>query len=454
MTSTTRSEAYDVVVVGAGMAGSSAALTATRRGSRVALLEKQEEPGGSAALAVGMFWTAPSIEAYERRIPRGDVALARRVVMDHRKALEEIRALGVQVADTVTRDIMTFGIGWSIDVLALLRLARAETVAAGGTVVTGSTAVELLCDGGGKVTGVLAREGAGELVRYEAAATVLATGGFQGSPEMLERYVGTQADRLVLRSNPGSVGDGFRLATSAGAGATAGMGTYYGHLLPYPMVSFGPGDFTPMTQYYSNATVLVNLRGERFCDETLGDEILNQALTRQPEARGVMLFDQRVRSTRAVAESFPGLGAIDRFELARRAGGRSTEAVSLDELVATVASWGVDAEALARTVQRYTAVAEGGGGMCDGVPVSPAARPPVTAPFYGLVVQPSVTFTLGGVRIDTDARALDHDGRPIAGLHVAGSDIGGFSNEGYAGGLAPAWITGRWAGIAAASGRS
>ncbi|MBD7919608.1 FAD-dependent oxidoreductase [Cellulomonas sp. Sa3CUA2] len=442
---------YDVVVVGAGMAGTSAALAASRAGARVALLEKQAEPGGSAALSVGMFWTAPSVEAYRRRIPRGDVALAERVVADHRETLEEIRALGARVAEAETRDIMTFGIGWSIDVRAMLSLARAEVQAAGGRLATGATAVELLQDEARAVAGVLVREAAGALVRYEAGATVLATGGFQGAPELLARYVGPHADRLVLRSNRGSVGDGLRLATGAGASATAGLATYYGHLLPYPLDTFGPEDFTPMTQYYSDATLLVNLRGERFCDETLGDEILNQAVTLQPEGRGVMLFDHDVRSTRAVAESFPGLGAVDRFDLARRGGGRCAEAATLEQLVRTVTAWGVDGDRLARTLQHYTDVTLAGGGVSDGVPVSPSARAPHTGPFYALMVQPSVTFTLGGVRIDTDARALDADGRPVPGLHVAGSDIGGLSNEGYAGGLAPAYITGRWAGRAAAA---
>lgn len=450
MASAVEDRQVDVVVVGAGMAGSSAAMAAARAGARVALLEKHEQAGGSAVLSVGMFWTAPSIEAYQRRIPRGDVDLARRVIAEHREALEEIRALGVQVADKVTEGIMTFGIGWSIDVQHALHRTREQVIAGGGSIATSTTAVDLLRDNPRTIGGVLARESSGAWVRYRAAATVLATGGFQGSPEMLERYVGPHGGLLVLRSNRGSVGDGFRLATSVGAAATSGMGTFYGHLLPYPMTKFETEDFTPLTQYYSDKTLLVNLRGERFCDETLGDEILNQAVTAEPGARAVMIFDNEVRSRHAVAESFPGLGAIDRFALARGAGGRTAEASTITELVDRVTTWGLDGEALARTVRRYKISVQSGGGVLDGVPVSSAARAPAAAPHYALMVQPSVTFTLGGVRIDTDARALDHDGLPIDGLHVAGSDIGGLSNQGYAGGLAPAYITGRWAGAAAA----
>ena len=66
------------------------------------------------------------------------------------------------------------------------------------------------------------------------------------------------------------------------------------------------------------------------------------------------------------------------------------------------------------------------------------------------MVQPSITFTFGGVRTNANGEALDHDGRPVPGLYAAGADIGGLSNYGYAGGLAPGYITGRWAGNSAA----
>ncbi|WP_232333514.1 FAD-binding protein [Rhodococcus sp. p52] len=66
------------------------------------------------------------------------------------------------------------------------------------------------------------------------------------------------------------------------------------------------------------------------------------------------------------------------------------------------------------------------------------------------MVQPSITFTFGGVAIDTDAQVLGHDGTPLPDLFAAGADAGGLSRYGYVGGLAPAFITGRWAGRHAA----
>lgn len=439
----------DVVVVGSGVSGSAAAMTAARNGARVALLEKLDTFGGSAALSAGMFWTAPSVEAYRTRIPLGNAELGARLVRDYPEALAELRASGVRVADEPKHDIMTFGIGYSTDITAILAWCRDQVVAAGGETRTRTTVVDIL-DDGRRVSGVVARDNEGRLVRYDANAVVLTTGGFQGARDELTRYIGPNADRLLLRSNPGSVGDGLRLARAAGAGGTTAMSTFYGHLIGYPVTRFEPGDFLPYSQYYSDSTVLVNLRGERFADETQGDELLNQAVTFEPEARGVLIFDHHVRTTKGTEEPFPGLGVIDRYAIAVEAGATHAQADTLAGLVDAVAGWGIDKDTLTATLDAYITTAQGGGGVARGVAVSANARPPRTAPFYALMVQPSITFTFGGVRTDTDGQVLDHDGRPVPGLYAAGADIGGLSNYGYAGGLAPGYITGRWAGRSAA----
>ncbi len=439
----------DVVVVGSGISGSAAAMTAARQGARVALLEKQPSFGGSAALSAGMFWTAPTSDAYRARIPLGNHELGARLVGDYEGALAELRASGARVAAEPKRNIMTFGIGYSTDIHAILEWCRQEVRLAGGETLTGMTVVELTYDGG-SVTGVTARDADGRVIRFDAPAVVLTTGGFQGARDELTRHIGPNADRLLLRSNPGSVGDGLRLARAAGSGGTTAMSTFYGHLLPYPVRRFEAEDYLPYSQYYSGSTVMVNLRGERFTDETKGDELLNQDVTFQPEARGILIFDEHVRTTEVIQEPFPGLGSIDRFAIAVDAGGTHAEAQTLDELVRKIAAWGVDQDNLSGTLKQYDAVAGQGGGTALGVPVSPAARPPRTGPFYALMVQPSITFTFGGVRTNSNGEALDHDDRPIPGLFAAGADIGGLSNYGYAGGLAPGYITGRWAGRAAA----
>lgn len=443
----------DVVVVGSGVSGSAAALQVARAGARVILVEKNASPGGSAALSAGMFWTAPDLRAYNRRIPLGKPGHGAALVNDYAEAVEELRAMGVRVAQEPTRDIMTFGIGYSTDIHGILDFCRQQVLAHGGEVLTGSPVVDLLLDGdvpGTGVVGVTVRRPSGELLDLRASAVVLATGGFQGDPAELNRHMGPNADRLLFRSNPGSVGDALRLGQRAGAGSSTGMSTFYGHLLPWPVRQFTAEQFLPYSQYYSGHTVLVNLSGERFTDETLGDELLNQDLTFQRKARGVLIFDDHVRRTEATQEPFPGLGVVDRFATAIGAGGRHYTAETLDELLDEVATWGVDRDHLGATLEAYQQAAENGGGSARGIPVAQGARAPQTGPFHALMVQPSITFTFGGLPTTTDGEVLDPDGRPVPGLFAAGADAGGLSNYGYAGGLAPGYITGRWAGRAAA----
>ncbi len=227
------------------------------------------------------------------------------------------------------------------------------------------------------------------------------------------------------------------------------MSTFYGHLMPSPVPHFDEHQFMPLAQYHSNHCILVNLRGRRFCDESQGDEVSNQALLPQPEARGVLLCDQRVRTTHVVAEPFPNAGGIDRFAEAVAAGAHFTSADTLEELASQVAGWGVDAVQLLATIQAYAAAARGESVSLDApLPVTP--EPLTEPPFYALEVVPSITFTYGGLRSDLEGRVLDHDNVPVSGLWVGGVDAGGLSNWTYAGGLAAAYFTGRRAGMAAA----
>lgn len=442
--------AVDVLVVGSGIGGLSAAATAARCGAVVAVVEKLPSIGGSAALSAGMFWTAPDTESLHRRIPLGNHALGQAVVDGYEPALAEIRELGVRVADEPTLDVMTFGRGFSLDITGLLRACADVVTAAGGHILVGHAMRELVRDGD-TVRGARIRRDDGTELGVDAAAVVLATGGFQGARDLLTSYLGPNADRLVLRSNPGSVGDGLRAAAAVGAGGTTAMHSFYGHLLPHPLDRFEPADYLPLTQYHSSHSVLVNRDGRRFVDESLGDEIANQALLAEHEARGVLIFDSEIRRTRGTTAPYPGVEALDRFAKACEVGARSATAGSAAELVEVVAGWGVDPDNLRLTLAAYSEAADSRSARAMGVPMPAAPSVPATAPFHTLEVQPSITFTFGGLPISPSGEVLDRDGHPVAGLHAAGVDVGGISNRGYAGGLAPSYITGRWAGASAAA---
>src|SRR3989454_360962 len=247
--------------------------------------------------------------------------------------------MGIAVGKQV-QGVMTIGIGYSIDVRALLSREVAVVEKAGGRVICETAARRLLLDEKGAVVGAEVRGPGGQTATVSARATILATGGFQGDPDLLTTHMGPNADHLVLRSNRGSVGDGLRLSGAVGGATSRAMSTFYGHLMPSPVPHFAEHQFMPLAQYHSNHCILVNLRGRRFCDESQGDEVSNQALLPQPEARGVLLCDQRVRTTHVVAEPFPNAGGIDRFAEAAAAGAPLPRTNTLKALAGQAAGWG------------------------------------------------------------------------------------------------------------------
>jgi succinate dehydrogenase/fumarate reductase flavoprotein subunit len=300
----------------------------------------------------------------------------------------------------------------------------------------------------------------------EAGAVVLATGGFQGNPELLARYVTPHVDKVYLRSNPWSTGDGFLAATGIGAAVTPAMATFYGHSLPAPPVSFGPKEFMEMTQRYGPAAVAINLDGRRFTDESAGtgEERLNQAVVLQRDATAIYIVDAEI----ADAPLQYGQRARISIERVRSRGGPAIERQTLEELCEALESWGVAGGRALVTLREYNQAIAGGQPDQLDPPRRGNRFPLAKPPFSAVMVRPGVTFTTGGLEVDTELRVLRRSSSmstlplviaehsevkfsPIPNLYAAGCDVGNVSNVGYLGGLATALATGRRAGRGAAA---
>jgi succinate dehydrogenase/fumarate reductase flavoprotein subunit len=408
----------DLVVVGGGQAGLAAGAAAAARGLSVVVCEKADRYGGSAALSAGILWTAPDVETLRPLLPDGEPELGRVLVEGFEPAVAAARDAGVPVSERWTEHL-GFGVAYRTDIGAL----HDHWASAIDDLRLNTPVRSLLVGAGGRVEGVVA---GGEELR--SRAVLLATGGFQGDKELVKRFLGWDADRVLVRSNRGSVGDGFRLAASAGAAASSGLGTFYGHTVPSPLDAFEPEHYLPLTQYHSKWCILVNRLGRRYHDEALGDEVANQLTLRQPGARGVLLCDDRVRSERVIGAPYPHGQVIDRFAAGQALGARIASAPTVRGLVAAVEHWGVDGPALRDTLARY----EHGG--AQDAPIT-APVPLREAPFWAVEFQPTITFTLGGVQVDTWGRVLDRDGLAVPGLYCAGGDAGGLQGPHYVAGL-------------------
>jgi fumarate reductase flavoprotein subunit len=245
-----------------------------------------------------------------------------------------------------------------------------------------------------KLTATLASRAAHLLLREpltelpDGVPVILATGGFQGDTDLVHRHITTEAPNLVLRANPWSAGDGLRLALARGAEPSAALDEFYGrNLAAAPQIS--PADFVPLAQVYAKFARVENLHRERYVPRTWSEIDVVQWTARQPRARAhYMVPDTALREP--VRERTVG----EVIETARRAGA---------------------------PIERR-----------DGETV--------------VEVVAGITTTLGGIRIDERARAVD-------GLYAAGADAGGISTGGWSSALAAALVLGKIAAEDAISSR-
>ncbi len=428
-------DSVDVLVIGGGMAGLTAAARAVQDGARVLVVEIADDLGGSVLFA-GYAWTAPSRQVVDEVLPLGDPDLRHALADRFAGGVEWIRSLGVHVGDE--QPILPFGSGHAFDTNQYVDLCRRRILERGQ--IWMSTRTVTLLREAGRVVGARLELPDGSLREVSAGSTVIATGGFQADPELRAAHVHPNAASIPLRSNPNSRGDGLRLAREAGAASGPAGAGFYGHLIPSGIPFADSGDFVGLSLYYSEHALLFNLANQRFTDETLGDHLTTTALIEQPEARGLLIADARVHRDWIVQAYVTGAEATDKFAVASRRGGRCGVAQSLDELAHLPEEWGYDGEAIAAAVTAFNATTGAGH---DPDPGRALDREPLDEPpYYVIETIPSITFPFYGIRIDTSARVLDEAGEPIPGLLAAGSDTGGLYVRAYAGGVASALVFG------------
>jgi fumarate reductase flavoprotein subunit len=454
----------DLVVVGGGLAGLTAAIRAAELGLSVLVLEAGEEdryPCNSRItmgfINVAFHSIAAGPVALRRAIATAtqgfaEPALAEALAANAGFALAWLRRQGVHTmvgswrpgSDAMLAPPAAIGAGLHWQGRGgdqMLRRLVAVLTARRGHLLRGVRARELVMDEG-RCIGVLANTPE-EGQMFSAGAVVIADGGFQGDPELLARHVTPRPDRVLLRNARTGRGDGLRMAVEIGA-ATRGLGGFYGHvqsrdalkntrLWPYPTVDM------PIS-----SGVVVEETGQRFADEGLGGVYMANAIARRPDPLGTTaVFDHAGWMTRACEFPLPA------NPLLVKVGATMYVASTLPELARRA---GLPAERLVATVTSYNAALANDRGAWLAPPRSPgvwAPAPIAQAPFYAVPLVAGITYTTGGIAIDGAARVLAGTGGPIEGLYAAGSCTGGHEGgpcAGYTGGLGKAltfgWIAG------------
>jgi tricarballylate dehydrogenase len=403
-------EDFDVVVLGAGLAGLSAAVTAATGGARTLVVERAPVIGGSAAISGGYVWAIEDEAALRREDPGPYQRHGMLVVDGYHDAIAWLSGFAPPLTG-VERALAGRGHKFDMPVV-LAHLTRALT-AAGGQVVVDAQTEQLTREGGGYLVDVTTPAGPR---RITARSVVLATGGRQADPDVRAGLVGG-GFVPPLRGNPWSRGTGAALAAGLGASVNTANTGFYGHLFADGVEPLSPVDYIAFALYHSDHGVLLDPAGHRFTDETRGDHNNAMALAAHG-GRGLLLWSEAVQRAAAEAPFVPGSPCLDRWAFSRDRGGHVGVADNVDALPVSL-----DAEARAR--------------LGDGR-------------VYHADVVPAITFTFGGIEADNDGTALDTSGSPIDGLYPAGADLSDVYNEGYGGGLCLAVVSGRRAGRLAA----
>ena len=460
----------DIIIVGGGLAGLIAGNRAAELGRSVLILEQGADPAYlcNSRIATGAMNFAHSnperpVEDLVAAVAsdtdgHADPALARAIAAVAGRGLQWLRDNGAQMVMREVQNKQSWllapvrrfsaGLDWPGSGADLLMGELTSRLAArGGELRLATRAHELILDQG-RVCGVVAQT-AGQRQTLQASAVILADGGFQADAAQVGRSIAPHPTALVQRSAGTGRGDGIRMAAASGA-RLLDMDRFYGHLQSRDALhnpSLWP---YPTLDSLTGGSILINRAGHRQFDEGLGGILLANLIAATDDPLGMtIIFDEPIWTTTGLDEVVPANPQLV------EAGGTLLRAATLDALAAqldippdvlnhTVATYN-DAirqqhpETLQppRTPGRRFGVARNGASRT-------AARPVETPPFYAAPLSVGITCTLGGIAIDTAARALHQDGHAIPGLYAIGSNVGGIEggpSAGYIGGLAKAYCT-------------
>ena len=485
---------YDVIVVGAGNAAFCAALSAREQGARVLVLERAPEDvsGGNSRFTAGLMRVAyRGVEDLRRAIPDltpDEIANSDFGTYTEEQFLDDMARVTENRCDPDLTEVL---VKRSLDTVAWMNAKGVRFTAAWGRQAFniggrfkfwGGLAVEAVGGGPGLVQNLtvaakkhgvdiwyhsramalphdddgiqgvrVKREG--KTIDVGAKAVVLAAGGFQANPEWRTRYLGPGWELAKVRGTRFNTGDGIRMALDAGAAAA---GNWSGcHAVAWERNAPEFGDLVVGDQYQKHSYpwgIYLNAEGRRFLDE--GADFRNytyakygRVILQQPGQFAWQVFDAKVKSQ-----------LRDEYRIRQVT---KVVANTLEELVAKLED--VNAAVALAEIKAYNAAVRTDvpfnpnikDGRCTtGLAVNKSnwANTLDTPPFEAYAVTCGITFSFGGLRINTDAQVMSSDGEPIAGLFAAGELVGGIFWFNYPGGsgLTNGAVFGRIAGASAA----
>jgi tricarballylate dehydrogenase len=487
-------EGYDVIVVGAGNAALSAAIAAKEVCQSVLVVEKAPEyfRGGNTYFTGGIIRFAfngiedikaliPDMSPTEEqsvevgsytqdqfyddmmRVTHGlsDPELAQILVSQSFPTMKWLRENGVRFVMSFGRqafkdgDKYRFWGGLVVEAVGAgkgLSDQQFEVIKRTGVELRYSTqGVDLIRDDSGRVCGLRVL-GPGGFEDIPSRSVVLACGGFEANAEMRCRYLGPGWELVKVRGIPYNTGDGIRMALDVGAQSYGHWSSCHAVAWDLNAPPFGDRTITELFQKHSYPFgLMINLNGERFLDE--GADFRNytyvtygRALLTQPQGVTFQLFDEKVKHL-----------LRDEYWIPQAT---MAQANTIEELARKL---DINPAGLTKTVREFNAAVRKDvpynptvkDGRCtQGLAVNKTnwAQPLDTPPYYGWAVTTGISFTFGGVKINTRGQIVTNSQEPIPGLYAAGEMVGGLFYYNYPGGsgLSAGMVFGRLSGTSAA----
>ena len=450
---------YDVVVIGAGGAGFSAAITARNAGANVVLLEKMPAVGGNSLISgaemnVAKNWVQPKLginddspelhaqDTFKGGDGKGDMKVIN--VMTH-EALDAAKwcrdYLGVRFEDD---NLFFFGghsrkralipVGHTGTEFIAKFQAKADEL--GIPVITNMKAEELIKNKDGRVVGVKATMDGSEYTFNAKGGVVLATGGFGANPEMVKKYNPKIDERFKTTDAPGSTGEALYMAERAGAELVN-----MGYIQTYPICDPLSGAIELIADARFDGAIMLNQEGKRFVEELQRRDVLSEAILNQTGQYCWVLWNDNIGKISNTVKAH-----ANEYEAFTKQGIMTT----CDDLKCIADFTKIPFDQLRKTVKRVSDMAGKGNdkdfnhrsGLVD----------MQQGKYYVIKAVPSTHHTMGGVRINEKAEALTAEGKVIPGLWAAGEVTGVTHGTNRLGGNAYTDIIvfGRIAGEAAA----
>ncbi len=449
---TYRDSTCDIIVVGAGDAGLSAAVAAAESDAslKIIVLEKQHIIGGNTNSSTG------GINAAETDIQKGlgiedskqlfydDImkggkyenipSLVQNFVEHAPVTISWLTGLGADLSDvglmggsSVKRTHRPKG-GTAIGP-HLMKILKSATSNKNIEIRTSNKVTGLLSAVDGSVTGVKVENANGSTYKLTAKAVIIATGGFGANLEMVTSLQPSLKGFATL-NHPGATGDAFAWVTAIG-GATIQMANIQIH-----PTAEATNHILITEAVRGNGAILVNHESKRFCNEMDTRDVVSAAILEQTQGEAFLIFDQGVRKSLASIETYANQHLLK-------------EGATVAELADAINVPAADLEA---TLKRYNAQQKAGVDDDFGRSAAQLTAALETAPYYAVCVTPAIHHTMGGLSVNTSTQVLKADGTPIPGLYAAGEVTGGLHGANRLGGngVADIVVNGRLAGIAAA----